>query len=72
MICLTCGAKATVTCSKCHAPACTSHTSSYFDGNNIAITNSARPECDRCRPPKYVRPFTKVRAMERGEIEATK
>lgn len=67
--CLTCGAKATLTCHTCQSPICGNHSRYYVDESNEAITKSARPQCDRCAPPKFPRPYTLWRAVAQGEYD---
>lgn len=66
--CRHCGAHADLVCA-CGAPMCALHSFYYVDESNIAICRSARPQCQNCAPPKYVRPYTFVRAVERGDID---
>ena len=65
--CRVCGDKAITRCHKCTADVCATDTRFYVDEANIAITRSAKPECSRCSPPQFPRPYELVRAIERGE-----
>ena len=64
--CRQCGAPAKTVCG-CGAPVCADHTRFYVDDTNAAINRSARAQCGVCFPPKYPRPFSLMRAVERDE-----
>ena len=68
--CRRCGDPASYICGKCGAPACASDTFFYVDDTNAAITRNSTPECAHCHPPKYPRPYSLARAVERGEWPA--
>lgn len=67
--CWICGDPGTTRCSICGATMCLADTRYYVDEANIAITRSAKPECSMCHPPTFPRPYSYVRALERGEWE---
>ena len=69
MCCWICGEPAKTRCYKCGADTCETDTRFYHDDSNRAINASAKPQCTMCFPPKFPRPFTFVRALERGELE---
>lgn len=69
MTCWVCGDPAKARCHKCGADVCPTDTRFYVDEANRAITAAAKPECARCSPPKFPRPFSLARAVERGEWE---
>ena len=66
--CRYCGRPATVTC-VCGAPICDDDATTWIDGNNAAITRAAREKCPGCEPPKYPRPYSLARAIERGDYD---
>ena len=67
--CWVCGSTPASRCHKCGADICTEDTRYYHDDTNRAINASAKPECSMCFPPKFPRPFSFARAVERGEWE---
>jgi ribosomal protein L37E len=69
MACRICGFPAKLRCYKCGADVCDADGRYYFDGNNKAVSENAKPECPMCFPPTYPRPYSWVRALERGEAE---